>query len=299
MKILITGASGLIGTALTPVLEARGHEVLRLVRRDPDPARGQVHWNPDQGAIDKQSLEGIEAAIHLAGKPLAEGRWTPERKKQYRHSRVAGTHLLAVTLATLEQKPRVLLSASAIGYYGDRGADQLREESPPGPDYLAQLCRDWEAAAQPAAEAGIRVARMRIGIVLSRHGGALAQMLPSFRLGLGAALGGGRQYMSWIAMPDVLGAMLHILDNDIIEGPVNLTAPAPVTNKEMTRTLGRVLGRPALLSAPAPVLRLAFGEMADAALLSSARVSPVALLDSGYRFRFPELEPALRHALGK
>lgn len=296
MRILVTGASGLIGSVLVPFLEERGHTVQRFVRREPG-SGAEVFWDPEAGRIDASAVEGADAVVHLAGKNLADGRWTPALKKQFLASRVQGTHLVAMAAAKAKNPPRAVLSASAIGYYGHCGNARIAEQAPAGDDFLARLCADWEAASQPAAEAGVRVARLRIGIVLSPGGGALAQMLPVFRLGLGGPLGSGRQFMSWIHIRDIAGAILHIIETPSVQGPVNLVSPNPVTNLELTRALGRALRRPALLPAPAPALRLAFGEMADAALLSSARVFPEKLLQSGYEFAFTDLDAALRDLL--
>ena len=298
MKVAITGASGLVGRALAPSLSADGHEVIRLVRRAPR-AADEVRWDPERGEIDPLRLEGVDAVVHLAGANLAEGRWSERRKARLRDSRVAPTRLLAEALAGLKRRPRVLVSASAIGYYGDRGDEWLSESSAPADDFLGRLVRDWEAAAAPAAQAGIRVVHPRTGLVLSLAGGALGKMLPPFRMGLGGVLGSGRQHMSWIAIDDLLGVLHHVLGREDLEGPVNVVSPSPVTNAELTRVLGRVLHRPTVARAPAFALRLAFGEMADATLLASTRVRPERLLASGYRFRFPELEPALRHVLGR
>lgn len=293
MRLLISGASGLIGSALVRAVPA-DWEVVRLVRTPP--GAGEVRWDPEGGAIDVGAVGAIDAAVHLAGESIA-GRWTEAKKQRIRDSRVKGTRLLARTLAGMSPAPGVLLSASAVGIYGDRGDEVLTEDSPHGTGFLPEVGSAWEEAAQPAAEAGIRVVCMRMGVVLAREGGALARMLPPFRLGLGGSLGGGRQWMSWIALADVTAAMLHLLEAESLSGPVNLTAPNPVTNREFTRTLARVLGRPAFLSVPAFALRLAFGEMADEALLASTRVLPRRLLDSGFTFRHPELEGALRAVL--
>lgn len=299
MKILVTGASGLIGSALVPFLSAGGHDVIRLVRSEPKAGEAAVRWDPEAGTIDAAGLDGLDAVVHLAGENVAEGRWTAEKKRRIRDSRVKGTRLLCEALAGLARPPRVLVSASAVGYYGDRGDELLTEESPPGSGFLAGVAREWEAAAEPARRAGIRVVHPRMGAVLTPAGGALAKMLPPFRAGLGGRVGSGRQYLSWIAIDDLLGAILHLLVTEVLQGPVNVVAPRPVTSSEFAATLGRVLGRPARLAMPAFAARLAFGEMADEVLLASARVTPERLVASGYRFRYPELEGALRHLLGK
>ncbi len=298
MKVAITGSSGLVGGALAPFLTAGGHEVVRLVRRDPK-AKDEARWNPESGMIDAGALQGTDAVVHLAGENIAGGRWTEARKSRLRSSRVGPTRLLAETLAGLAKKPRVLVSASAVGYYGNRGDAWMTETDSPADDFLGRLSAEWERAAEPARKAGIRVVHPRIGIVLSSKGGALGKMLLPFKAGLGGVLGPGTQYMSWIALDDLLGVIQHALDRSDMSGPVNAVAPEPVTNAVFTRTLGRVLGRPTIVPAPAFALRLAFGEMADAALLASTRVKAERLLASGFRFRFPELEGALRHLLGK
>jgi len=298
MRVAITGASGLIGTALVPFLTAGGHEVLRLVRRKPG-TKDEARWDPERGDIDRAALAGLDAVVHLAGANLAQGRWTAARKAELRASRVGPTRLLAETLAGLPRPPEVLVTSSAIGYYGDRGDSWLDEGSEPGSDFLGRLVVEWEGASEPAARAGIRVVRLRSGMVLTPRGGVLGRMLFPFKAGVGGVLGSGKQYMSWIAIDDLLGVVRHALTTAALAGPVNAVAPAPVTNREFTKTLGRVLGRPTLLPAPAFALRLAFGEMADAAVLASARVRPERLLRSGYRFLFPDLEAALRHVLGQ
>jgi uncharacterized protein (TIGR01777 family) len=298
MKVAITGASGLVGSALVPFLRNGGHEVVRLVRRAPK-AGDEARWDPAAGAIDAAALEGVDAAVNLSGESIGEGRWTEARKALLRSSRLGPTRLLAETLAGLRKKPRVLVSVSAVGYYGSRGDAWLSESEPPAFDFLGRLSAEWEKAAEPAAGAGIRVVHPRLGIVLSPAGGALGKMLLPFKAGLGGVLGPGTQYMSWVAIDDVLGALQHLLDRDELAGPVNTVAPEPVTNAAFTKTLGRVLRRPTVAPAPAFALRLAFGEMADATLLSSSRVRPDRLLASGYPFRFPTLEAALRHVLGK
>jgi len=269
---------------------------MRLVRTV-GPGPDDVTWDPAGGAIDAGRLSGVDAVIHLAGENVAAGRWTPARKTRIRDSRVRSTRLLAETLAQIPRPPRVLLSASATGYYGDRGGEVLREDSPPGTGFLADVCREWEAATESARQAGIRVVHMRFGVVLSLGGGLLVRVLPVFRLGLGGPLGSGRQYVSWIAMDDLLDAVLHLLACDSVSGPVNLVAPGPVTNAEFTKALGRTLSRPTLFAVPAAVLRAAFGEMADDALLASTRAEPARLLASGYAFRFADLGDALRHLL--
>jgi uncharacterized protein (TIGR01777 family) len=297
MNVLISGATGLIGSALVQELTDGGHRITRLTRSprlDED-----VGWNPDAGQIDASRLEGHDAVVHLAGESIGEGRWTPEKKRRILESRMEGTRLLAETIAGLPEPPRVMVSASAVGYYGDRGNELLREESEPGSDFLAEVCKAWEAAADPAREAGIRVVHPRNGIVLSTEGGALARTLPIFKLGGGGRIGSGRQWWSWVAIDDVVGAILHALTDDSVEGPVNVVSPNPLTNAEYTRVLGKVLNRPTIFPLPAPVARLALGEVADALLLASQRVEPAKLKDTGYAFRYPELEGALRHLLGR
>ncbi len=298
MKVLVTGASGLVGSSLTRTLNAAGHQVFRLVRHEPKEA-SEIRWHPLEGVEDASRLEGMDAVVHLAGESIAEGRWAGEKKKRIRESRVLGTTILSKTLAGLERKPRSLLSASAVGYYGNRGEEILTEESEPGKDFLAEVCREWEEATAHASSSGIRVALMRFGIILSSEGGALAKMLTPFKLGVGGRLGSGEQYMSWITLDDVVSAIEHLLADETASGPVNMVAPNPVTNSEFTKTLGRVLSRPTIFPAPEFALRLAFGEMADVALLASQRVEPARLKEAGYAFKYPELEAALRHVLGK
>ncbi|HYS77725.1 MAG TPA: TIGR01777 family oxidoreductase [Candidatus Dormibacteraeota bacterium] len=298
MKIAVTGSSGLVGSALVPHLAEGGHQVVRLVRsRTVRPA--EIAWDPEGGTIDSASLEGLGAVVHLAGESIADGRWTEAKKNRIRHSRVGSTRLLAATIAGLSRPPQVLVCASAVGYYGDRGDEPLREDSPPGGDFLAGVCRAWEGAAEAAARKGVRVVHQRFGMILSPAGGALARMLPPYRLGAGGPIGTGRQYVSWIALDDVLGAIGHALTAGTLRGPINTVSPHPVTNRDFSRVFGRVLHRPAILPMPAFAARLVFGEMADALLLSSQRVEPARLLASGYRFLHPDLEPALRHLLGR
>jgi len=299
MKIVVSGASGFIGSAMVPFLATGGHAVTRLVRRRLEAKGGEVRWDPDRGEIDTEGLEGCDAVVHLAGESIAAGFWTARRKARILESRAEGTQLLAECLAGLSMKPKALLCASAIGYYGHRGDEVLREDSPPGTGFLAEVTRAWEEATAPAEKAGIRVVHLRLGIVLGSGGGALAKMLPAFRLGAGGRLGDGKQYMSWIAIDDVIGAVHHALEAQDLAGAVNVTAPEPVTNAVFMKTLGRVLSRPAVLPVPAPVLRLAMGEMADEMLLASTRVVPALLIGRGFRFRYPDLEGALRHLLGK
>lgn len=297
MKILISGSSGLIGSALVRSLEGQGHEVMRLVRAQSRGGEHAVRWDPAGGRLDRVLLEGVGAVIHLAGENVAAARWTTERKLLIRDSRVKSTELLASTIARLAKPPRTFLCASAVGIYGDRGDEVLREDSPPGTGFLADVCRVWEAATEPARNHGVRVANLRFGIVLSASGGALVKMLPPFKAGVGGVIGSGRQYMSWITLDDAVGAIRHTLETERLAGPVNVVAPNPVTNREFTRTLGRVLGRPTLFPVPAFALKMALGEMAQE-LLASQRAEPAKLLASGYTFLYPELEAALRHVLG-
>ncbi len=295
MKILVAGSSGLIGTAFCSRLEREGHEVVRLVRRAP--AQGELYWDPEAGELEQEALEGIEAAVHLGGRNIAGGRWTATVKEQLRQSRVQTTQLLATRLAELVAPPKVLVCASAVGIYGHRRDEELDEESDTGEGFLAELGRAWEGASALAAEAGIRVVQARLGIVLSRRGGALAKMLLPFRLGVGGKIGDGRQYVGWISLEDAVAALIYAVENDALRGPVNLTAPQPVTNAELTRTLGRVLRRPTLLPLPAFAAKVVLGELAEEGLLASQRVRPTRLLEAGFEFAYPELEGALRHAL--
>jgi len=295
MRIAITGATGMVGNALTPMLMAEGHTVVPVSRR---PIAGGIQWDPT-GPLDPAKWEGLDAVIHLAGENIADGRWTDERKRLLRESRVGPTRRLAELLATLTTPPKVLISASAVGIYGDTGEQVATETTPPATDFLGELGAAWEAAAAPARNAGIRVVHPRFGIILSSDGGALAKMLPTARLGAGGPLGGGSQWMSWIALDDVLGGLRHLLADASLQGPVNLVAPTAARNKEFAETLGAVLQRPAVLPVPAFALRILFGEMADATLLANSRVAPTVLEAAGYRFRFPELAGALEHLLGR
>jgi uncharacterized protein len=296
MNVLLTGASGFIGSALASSLASGGHTVRRLTRRPPA-GEGAFAWNPRDGSIDRRALAQLDAAVHLAGETV-DGRWTPAKKERILRSRVDGTRALSEALAALDPPPRVLVCASAVGFYGDRGDEELTEQSPPGHSFLAEVVKKWEAASTPAEEAGIRVVRLRFGIVLGREGGALRRMLIPFRLGLGGRLGSGRQWMSWVSIDDVVGAIQHSLVTDELAGAANAVAPNPVTNAELTKTLGRVLRRPAILPVPTPVLRIALGEFAGE-LVSSVRVLPRRLAEAGYEFRDPALEPALRRFLSR
>jgi uncharacterized protein (TIGR01777 family) len=297
MKFAVTGSTGLVGSALVPALTTEGHHVVRVVRSQA--TEDVVHWDPSSGRIDASRLEGIDAVIHLAGENIAARRWNSEQKARIRDSRIQGTKLLCDTLRNLEQPPRVLISASAIGYYGDRGEQELSEPSPAGSGFLPGVCMEWERATDSAGQAGIRVVLLRFGVILSPHGGALAKMLTPFRMGIGGCIGNGRQWMSWVALDDAVGSVRHALDSQGVRGPVNVVSPNPVTNRTFTKTLGRVLGRPTVLPMPALMARVAFGEMANELLLASARVLPRALLGSGFQFRHADLESALRHLLGE
>lgn len=299
MKVAVTGATGLIGSALVPFLRSGGHEAAPLRRAPAGRGGDGPSWDPDTGALSAGALDGLDAVVHLAGENVAGGRWTAARKARIRDSRVDGTRRLAEALAALPEPPRTLVAASAIGFYGDRGDEALDESSAPGEGFLPAVCQAWEEAAAPAREAGIRVVHLRVGVVLTPAGGALGQMLLPFRMGVGGVIGSGRQHMSWVALDDVLGGILHVLRTDGLAGAVNMVAPNPATNAEFTKTLGRVLRRPTILPLPGFAARLAFGEMADALLLASARVDPARLRQGGFAFGYPGLEDALRHVLGR
>jgi len=271
---------------------------VRRLTRSGGSSEDAVGWDPSAGTIDATGLEGVDAVVHLAGESVM-GRWTAAKKARIRNSRVQGTRLLAETIAGLPTPPGVVVCASASGYYGDRGNELLKEESDPGNNFLAGVCREWEAAADPARAAGVRVVHPRFGIVLSPEGGALGTTLPIFKLGGGGRIGSGRQYWPWVAVDDVVGATLHALDTGSLSGAVNITVPDPPTNEEYTKTLGHVLGRPTVFPIPAPAARLALGQIADELLLASQRVEPTRLRESGYSYRYPELEGALRHLLGR
>lgn len=297
MNVVVSGSRGLVGSALVPFLTAGGHVVRGLVREGGNAT--DLAWRPDRGELDGRGFDGVDAVVHLAGESVAEGRWNAAKKERIRSSRVGGTRLLAETLAKQAVPPKVLICASAVGYYGDRGDALLDESSPLGAGFLADVCREWEGAARPAAERGIRVVHLRFGVILSARGGALARMVPPFRLGLGGPLGNGRQWMSFIALDDVLGIVARALTDDALRGAINAVAPEPVTNADFTRTLARVLGRPAFLAMPSFAARLAFGGVADELLLASQRVLPRKLLERGHTWGWPTLEGALRHLLGR
>jgi uncharacterized protein len=296
MDVLISGATGLIGSAVIPELEAKGHTVRRLTRHPRQ--EGDIRWDLDAGTIDGD-LSGIDAVVHLAGESIAEGRWTEEKKRRILESRQKGTRLLAERVAELSEPPSVMVSVSATGYYGDRGNELLTEESESGDLFLSEVCREWEAAADPAREAGVRVVHPRFGIVLTTEGGALGTTLPIFKLGGGGKIGSGRQYWSWVSFDDVIAAILYLMDNEGISGPINVVTPDPPTNAEYTRVLGKVLNRPTFFTVPAPAARVMLGGIADELLLASARVEPVRLQQTGYSFRHPELEATLRYLLGR
>jgi uncharacterized protein (TIGR01777 family) len=297
MKVLVSGSTGLIGTALVSRLREAGHVVVRLVRNASSSEDEAVVWDPAAGTLDGDRLAGLDAAVHLAGESVGTTRWTAEKKARIRDSRVQGTRLLAGALAGCTQPPGVFACASAIGYYGSRGDDVLTEESTPGKGFLAGVCREWEAAAREASRPETRVVNLRFGVVLSADGGALASMLPLFRKGAGGRVGNGRQWWSWITLEDAVAAIEHVIATPPVEGPVNVVAPEPVTNRTFTTELARALGRPALLPLPAFAARLALGEMADELLLASARAQPARLVDTGFCFRQPKLEGALASVL--
>jgi len=300
MKVLVSGASGLVGAMLVPELASAGHDVRRLVRNASRAASGDLVWNPAAGELDVAALEAFDAVVNLAGESIASGRWTARKKAEIRQSRISATNTLAKALAQLTTRPRTLVNASAIGFYGNRGEERLDETSSTGSgDFLSEVCRAWESATEPAARAGVRVVVTRFGVILSANGGALAKMLLPFKLGLGGIIGSGRQYMSWVAIDDVVGAIMHCLKDQSLRGPVNVVAPEPVTNAKYTKTLGRVLARPTIFPMPAFAARAAFGQMSDELLLSGQRVEPAKLLASGYAFKYPSLEDALRHVLNR
>ena len=299
MRVLVSGSSGLIGSALVIKLTQAGHEVVRLVRSREKARANAVYWHPEKGEIDGGALENLDACVHLAGENIAKARWTQKIRQRIRDSRVQGTAILSETLAATSPPPRTFILGAATGYYGSRGDELMREDSPPGEGFMAEVCREWENAVGPAEIAGVRVVKVRTGVVLSAQGGALVKMLPLFRLGLGGKLGAGGQYMSWITLDDLVGVILFALDNEIVGGAVNAVAPGPVTNLQFTRTLGRILHRPTFLKAPASALRFALGEMADEMLLSSLRVHPAKLEKYGFEFTHPDLDTALTDLLSR
>ncbi len=293
MQVLVTGSRGLVGSVLMPALVKDGHAVIRLVRSRPAPSGSEVLWDPAAQTLDSAGLEGLDAVIHLAGEPIATGRWTLQKQSRIHDSRVQGTRLLCRALARMAHPPKIVLCASATGYYGSRGDEWLTEASEPGKGFLAEVCQAWEDAAKPLIQKGSRVVWLRFGMILSPSGGAMGRLLPLFKLGLGGRLGNGRQYMSWVAIDDAVGAILHALTQPL-SGPLNVVSPQPVTNQVFTASLAGVLNRPAFFPAPAWALRLALGQMADALLLSSTRVEPKRLQDTAYEFQYPEIETALR-----
>lgn len=295
MRIALTGSSGLIGKALARSLHADGHDTVRFVRREPA-APDEARWDPRTGYVDPAGLDGCDAVVHLAGAGVGDHRWTAAYKKEIRDSRVLGTAAIARAMAALDSPPPVLVCGSAIGYYGDTGARPVDESAPAGEGFLPSVCVEWEAAAAPARDAGIRTAFARTGLVVASEGGAWGQLFPIFRAGIGGRLGNGRQYWSYISMHDEVAALRHIIDTPGLTGPVNLTAPQPLTNREVTAAMGRVLHRPTVLAVPAPVLRLALGEFAGD-VLGSQRVLPARLLESGFTFRYPGIEESIRAAL--
>lgn len=295
MHVLVAGSSGLIGTDLLAKLSAEGHRVTSLVRRPP--GENEVRWYPEQNVLSQNLFDAVDAIVHLGGESIAEGRWTAAKKKRIRDSRVISTTTLAKAAAQLEPRPQAFICASAIGFYGERGDELLDESSPPGEGFLSDVCQAWEAACKPAAEAGIRVVNVRIGVVMSGRGGALPKMLTPFRMGVGGIMGSGRQYWSWVGQQDIVAAFYHALTTDSLTGPVNAVAPNPVTNREFTKTLGSVLRRPTLFPMPGFMARVALGEMANDLILASARVKPAKLVESGFQFATPELKDALQAAV--
>jgi hypothetical protein len=296
MKILITGASGLLGTALQKSFNEKGYEMLLAGRGKPKNAN-EIEWDVEAGFAEPEKLEGIEAVIHLAGEPVS-GRWTDEKKRKIHDSRVLGTRSVVEALSGLQAKPKVFVSASGIGYYGDRGDDVMTEMSGPGDTFLAKVCRDWEAEARRAEDVGIRTVLVRTGIVLSKHGGALAEMLTPFKFGVGGVVGSGKQWMSWLALDDIIAIYNHVLEDESMRGAFNATSPNPVTNEEFTKALGSVLYRPTILPLPEFAVNLIFGEMGDALLLDSTRAVPKRLEEAGFEFKFTDLTTALKHELG-
>lgn len=298
--IVIAGASGLVGTALAEALTQDGHAVRRLVRRAVSDSDTEIEWDPANGKVDSGELNGVDVVVNLSGENIAGGRWTEVFKQKLRASRIDSTSLLARTIAGLPHKPRVMVCASAIGFYGVRGDEPLDELSPPGDGFLAELCQEWEAASSPAREAGIRVVQCRIGVVLSTKGGALEKMLGPFRAGVGGVLGSGKQYVSWVALADLVDALRFVIDDDSIDGPVNITSPNPATNREFTHALGKAVGRPTLIPMPAFALRTMVGrQMADEMLLGGAKIYPRKLEQAGFTFDYPTIVSAISRALAE
>ncbi|HEV8131545.1 MAG TPA: TIGR01777 family oxidoreductase [Acidobacteriota bacterium] len=297
MEIGIAGSTGLVGSELVKALKNKGHKVRRLVRSENEVGTENVLWSPRQGVRELHRLEGIDGLVNLAGENIASGRWTRSRKKEIYRSRVESTRLLVDRVGRLQKKPSVFVNASAIGYYGGRSDEILDEKSSPGEGFLTDVCLAWESEARRARDKGMRAVFTRFGVILSAKGGALAKMLPIFRLGAGGRLGSGKQWMSWIAISDAVGAIIYTLENSELQGPVNVVSPNPVQNETFTKTLGRVLGRPAIFPAPAFALKLALGQMAQELLLASQRVVPRELERTSFQFSYPELEPALREVL--
>lgn len=298
MKVFVTGSTGMVGTDLCARLESDGHEVGRLVRRTAKNSN-EAQWSVVDGTIEAEKLEGCDAIIHLAGENIAGSRWNDAFKAKIRDSRVDGTRLLAEAVAGLKSPPKVVVCASAIGYYGDRGDDKMLEDSSAGDDFLAGVCKEWEQAADPLRDKGIRTVHLRIGVILSSKGGALAKMLFPFKMGGGGVIGNGKQFWSWVSLDDVVGGLIHCMNHEELSGPVNGTAPEPATNREFTKTLGKVLSRPTFLPMPAFAVKLAFGEMGQALMLASTRVIPEKLVDSGYKFQYPSLAGAFKRAINE
>ena len=293
MKVLVSGSTGLVGSALVPYLAEQGHQVVRLVRKSGELSAGEARWDPERGELDSDVLTGVEAVVHLAGESIGAKRWTSSQKRRIRDSRINGTSLLSEAFAKLEPTPKVLASASALGFYGDQGDRILAEDAPPGDDFLARLTQEWEAATGPASSAGIRVLNMRFGLVLDARADLIRRTLPLFKLGLGGKLGSGRQYMSWISLHDLTRAIGHAIVTPGLSGPVNMCSPNAVTNREFTKTLGSILSRPTFFAVPALALKFGLGEMAES-MLAGIRMSPDKLVDSGFEFAQPTLDIALR-----
>jgi len=296
MKIAIAGASGLVGSALIPILQSEGNQITRLVRSSPRP--GEIEWHPNQDAVSADSLEGFETIINLAGENIAGGRWTDDQKRKIRDSRVNGTHLLSEAMAKMDPKPKAFICASATGIYGDRDDETLDEKSESGGGFLAGVCREWEKATEPASRAGVRVVNLRLGPILARDGGMLSKLLTPFKMGMGGKVGSGKQFISWVALEDAVNAIKLTIDDQSIQGPINIVSPNPVRNEEFTKTLRHILNRFTALAMSAFAARLAFGEMADEMLLASQKVIQKRLTAAGFQFRYPTLEGAMRKYVG-